>query len=80
MTVTADIGGTAGVQSQIRISEANSNFNSQDVPDLHFGLGEASVINELRVDWLDGGELICQNVPVNSFIVIDQRDADAGCP
>jgi enediyne biosynthesis protein E4 len=73
--VTADVG-AHGVQRQMRVSEANSNFNSQNLPDLHFGLGDADVADVLRLEWPDGTGLICTGVPVNQFLVFDQRDTD----
>lgn len=78
--VTADLGGTAGVQTQLRLSEANSNFNSQNVPDLHFGLAAAAIVDEVRVTWPDGTVLTCTDVGVNQFIVLDERDGAASCP
>jgi hypothetical protein len=65
----------------LRLSEANSNFNSQNPPDLHFGLGEAAVVDEVRVVWPDDTpDLICNDVPINQFLVLDQRDGQAACP
>lgn len=72
--VTANVGGSFGLQRQMRISQANSHFNSQDVPDLHFGLGEASSIASLRIEWPDNTGMICTNVSANQFLVFDQRD------
>lgn len=46
--LTADVGNGHGMQSQLRLGEANSNFNSQNPPDLHFGLGEAARVDETR--------------------------------
>lgn len=72
--VTANVGGTRGLQRQMRISEANSNFNSQNLPDIHFGLGEADVAAFLRIQWPDSSGLICSGVKTNQFLVFDQRD------
>jgi hypothetical protein len=78
--ITANVTGDAfGEQTMLRLSEANSNFNSQNPPDLHFGLGEAGVAS-LRVVWPDGEELTCLTVPINQFLVLDQRDGQAACP
>jgi len=71
--VTADVGRGRGVQTQMRLAEANSNFNSQNLPDLSFGLGEARVVSRIRVVWPGGGEMSCENVGVNQFLVLDQR-------
>jgi cytochrome c peroxidase len=78
--VTADVGRGHGMQTQMRLSKANSNFNSQDLPDLYFGLGDATVASELRVRWPGGTELTCTGVMANQFVVIDQRDAAGACP
>jgi cytochrome c peroxidase len=78
--LTADIGNGHGAQTQLRLSEANSNFNSQNPPDLHFGVGEAANIDEIRVVWPDQTELVCNDVAVNQFLVFDQRDGAAACP
>ncbi len=77
--VTADVGRGHGVQTQLRLAEANSNFNSQNLPDLYFGLGEAAVVDSVRIVWLGGAELTCRNLQVNQFLVIDQRAPPAGC-
>jgi cytochrome c peroxidase len=78
--VTADVGAGHGVQTQLRLAEANSNFNSQNLPDLHFGLGAAAAVQQVRVVWPGGAELTCPDVAVNQFLVLDQRDGAAACP
>ena len=80
VTVTADVGGGFGTQSQLRLSQANSNYNSQNPPDLHFGLGEATAADSVRVTWPGGAELVCADVAANQFIVLDQRLGDSACP
>ena len=80
VTVTADVGGSSGEQTQHRLSQANSNFNSQNPPDLHFGLGEAAAADSVRVTWPGGTELVCADVAANQFIVLDQRLGDSACP
>ncbi|MFN3713096.1 MAG: cytochrome c peroxidase [Alcanivoracaceae bacterium] len=77
--VTADVGGGAGIQRQMRVSQANSNFNGQNLPDMHIGLGAAEVIDLLEVIWPDGTRWQCENAPVNQFMVMDQR-AGLHCP
>ena len=68
------------MQTQLRLAEANSNFNSQNLPDLYFGLGEASVVNQVRVVWPGGAVAHLPNVAVNQFLVLDQRDGTGACP
>jgi hypothetical protein len=71
--VTADVGDGFGVQTQLRLGEANSNFNSQNPPDLYFGLGHAESVDRLRVVWPGGSELVCERLAVNRFVVLDER-------
>jgi len=78
--VTAMVGNGFGVQTQLRLSNGNSNFNSQNTPDLHFGLGQAAEAITVRILWPGGSELVCSSVPSNQFLVLDQRLGDAACP
>jgi hypothetical protein len=71
---TANVGNGFGVQRQMRMSQANSNFNSQNLPDIHFGLGSAVIADFLRIEWPDGTGLICRDVSVDQFLVFDQRN------
>lgn len=74
--VTTDTGAPHHQQTMLRVSQANSNFNGQNLPDLHFGLGSAERIDELRVEWPDGNQTCHTDISVNQFLVIDQRDTD----
>lgn len=71
--LTADVGQGHGVQTQMRVVETNSNFNSQNLPDVSFGLGEATEATLVRVVWPNGSEFTCEGVDVNQFLVLDQR-------
>lgn len=57
--------------AQMRELHAGSNFVSQNPVLAHFGLGEAELINEVQVDWLDGETTVLQNVTPNQFLIID---------
>jgi enediyne biosynthesis protein E4 len=53
--------------------EANTNagtFNQSDLP-VHFGLGAAELIDELRVVWPDGTVQYLQDVAVDQYLTID---------
>lgn len=78
--VTADVGNGFGRQTEIRLAQANSNFNSQNAPDLHFGLGQADLAEAIRVIWPDGAEVVCSDVTTNRFLVLDERLGNAACP
>jgi hypothetical protein len=52
--------------------EANTNagtFNQSDLP-VHFGLGEASIIDELLIQWPDGTAQRLYNVPVDQYLTV----------
>ncbi len=52
--------------------EANTNagtFNQSDLP-VHFGLGDATEIDELRIEWTDGTVQILENVAVNQYLAV----------
>ncbi|MEA5445921.1 cytochrome c peroxidase [Gammaproteobacteria bacterium AB-CW1] len=75
--VEADVGNGHGQQRQMREVMAHSSFNGQDLPDLHFGLGEAESVT-VEIQWPDGEALVCEDIPANRFMVFDQRQPE--CP
>jgi cytochrome c peroxidase len=71
--------GAHALQSQLRVREANTNYNGQNLPDLHFGMGVAPVALSVTVEWPGDPEpLVCYALPTNRFLVFDQRDK--ACP
>jgi len=68
--VGARVSVTVGAQTQMREIHAGSNFVSQNPAVAHFGLGDASSIDELRVDWPGGATTIQSDVAPNQFLVI----------
>ncbi len=52
-------------------------FQSAVAPELHFGLSNLTVINELKVIWPDGKQEVRENVAVNEKLVLDYADAKA---
>ena len=58
-------------KAQMRELHAGSNFVSQNPVLAHFGLGEAELINEVQIDWLDGETTVLQNVTPNQFLIVD---------
>lgn len=59
-------------ERQLRVANANSNFNSQNTPDLHFGTGSATKVSLLRIVWPDGQEQVFLNQPIDQFYVFSQ--------
>lgn len=79
VTATATVSELLGKQTQTRISQANSNYNSQNPPDIHFGMGAANSAT-LRVTWPDTTQWQCEEIKTNQFIVLDQREIQgSGC-
>lgn len=67
---------TTGSKKQIRERHSHSGHATQSSPTLHFGLGSASIINEIRVVWPSGIEQFLYNVTPNQIInVIEDGDA-----
>lgn len=59
---------TTGSKTQIRELQSHSGHATQNSPTLHFGLGSASIINEIRVVWPSGAEDIWNNVAPNQTL------------
>lgn len=60
---------------QMRELRCGNNFVSQDPTEAHFGLGQASVVEELRVRWPDGSEASWGPVPANAWVVIEEASS-----
>lgn len=78
VAITANVGGDFGTQTQTRVSIANTNFNGQNPPDLHFGMGEAQA-GDITVTWPDGVRWQCESMDTNRFMIFDQRELHSGC-
>ncbi len=76
--VFADVGGEFGEQTQTRFSMANTNFNGQNPPDLHFGLGSAQQA-DITIIWPDGVRWQCDEQDSNRFLIFDQRSLPGTC-
>ncbi len=73
--VTATIGG----QSYIRSMDGHPSYVSTSELIVHFGLGIASVVDELRVQWPDGRITVLKNVAVNQILTIDDSAVIPQC-
>jgi hypothetical protein len=74
---TIDIGGE---EERTLRRDANANagaFNQNDLP-VHFGLGDASFIDQLRIHWPDGTEQYLFDVPVNQYMTIAYAGVQPG--
>jgi hypothetical protein len=64
-----------GGMTQMREVTIGSNFMSQNPLLQHFGLGTATVIDQLRVRWPSGEVTILVDVAPNQLIIIDQNNS-----
>jgi hypothetical protein len=59
---------------QLREVPAQTGYNSQNLT-LHFGLGDASTIDSLRVEWPSGADELFAGVAANRHYYIAERDS-----
>ncbi len=71
----ANINGT-DVKQHREVSTQNT-FLGHNMLDVHFGLGDASIIDSLRVEWPGGGSFDTAGVAINQYITIFEQCADA---
>jgi hypothetical protein len=57
---------------QLRAISGGSNYNSQDQPDAHFGLGSANIIEKVRIEWPSGIIQELENVAPNQTLVVKE--------
>jgi hypothetical protein len=62
----------AGGRTQRRDIAAGDSFMSTHDPRPHFGLGEATVADEVDVRWPDGTHTVLKNVPARQFLRVRQ--------
>jgi hypothetical protein len=55
---------------QMREVSAQTSYNGQNDLRVHFGLGDATIIEEIKMEWLSSVEETYFNVPVNQFMNI----------
>jgi hypothetical protein len=69
---------------QYRYIDSGCNYLSQSEPSAHFGLGTATSVDELRIEWTNGAVSVLENVAVNQTLTINSmpcsRPAAAGVP
>ncbi len=67
--ITVDIGGT----TQMREVSIASNYVSQNPTVQHFGLGGATEVDQLTVEWPDGQTTILNNVEAGQLVEIAEQ-------
>ena len=78
---------TANGMTQIREVRCNNNYTAHQPAEVHFGLGGAELIDELKITWPDGHETVLKDVAPNRFLNIkyskrptNERNARIGKP
>ena len=61
------------VREQMREVNINSNFTSQNPSQLHFGLGEITKVEQLRIVWPNGEIQILTDIEANQSLLIKQQ-------
>lgn len=64
---------TTNERVQMRELNANSNYVSQNPVEAHFGLSDATIIDEIRIVWNDTNESVLENVEINQFLHVKKR-------
>ncbi len=71
---------TANGQQQMTNANPIRGFLSTSESDLHFGLGKATTVDKLQIQWPDGKVQALQQVPANQRITLKYADARTGPP
>ncbi|MFQ5423254.1 MAG: CRTAC1 family protein [Phycisphaerae bacterium] len=61
---------TAGGQTQLRTIDAGCNHLSQSEMSAHFGLGTASIIDQVRIEWTNGDVTLLDHVATNRTLTL----------
>jgi len=62
----------------MREVSAQTSYNGQNDLRVHFGLGDATIIEEIKVEWLSDVDETYLNIPTNQFISIVEGNGILG--
>jgi hypothetical protein len=68
---------TAAGTTQMREIRAGSNYVSQDPAEAHFGLGTATLVTQIRIEWPNGQVDVFNSIPANYYLVFRQSGMTA---
>jgi len=74
--VGAQVSVTAEGKTQKNEVRAGSSYQSHYDLRLHFGLGKAEKIDEIKIQWLGGGEDVYRDVPADRFIQLKEGTSE----
>ncbi|MGE0589422.1 MAG: FG-GAP-like repeat-containing protein [Cyclobacteriaceae bacterium] len=63
---------TTGVKNQIREISGRTGYGSQSSLTQHFGVGSASIVNQVVITWPSGNVMTLNNLAVNQLYEIDE--------
>ena len=66
---------TVNDETQMQELTLTRGFQSSVAPELHFGLGQANKIDELKVVWIDGSVEVKRDVSVNEILTFNHSNA-----
>ena len=69
-----------GALRQIREIHSGSNYVSQDPAEAHFGVGSATLVDSLRIEWPNGATNVFVNLPVNHLMTFEYGNITAVNP
>ena len=72
--VGAKVTAIVGTQEQTKCMQPTRGYMSSDDPVLHFGLGDADEVSELRIDWPSGGSQILHSLAADHLHVIAEPE------
>ena len=79
VTVTAIINGQTVTQVQQVSSQTGGGTGGQNELSLHFGLGDAAVVQSVAIDWPSGYQQVMSNQAVNSTSTITEVNGSEVC-
>jgi hypothetical protein len=63
---------SSAMQQMREVSSAAGGWGQSDLR-VHFGLGDATIVDELRIEWPSGGVQVLNNVEANQFMTIEEE-------
>lgn len=65
---------TAGSRTQTAYKQSSSGYLSQNDPRLHFGLGQATVVERLEIFWPSGARQVLEGLAANQILTVEEPE------
>jgi hypothetical protein len=66
--IGAKISIRTGDKTQVLVNQWTTGYLSNKEPRVHAGLGDYSIIDEIKIEWPDGSQDVFKEVPVNQYL------------